>query len=555
MPAPPLSVRDAAAARRSHAVPAIAQALTKRVPAQVGVDGLLVHLVRRRDDDRAVRGGLAVVQALVVDRDAEEAGRAEGDVAGVLLLDGSPDRLLALVDAEHELRPWAGRGRLLRQRPPGRQGVEDAAPIGPLVGLVQHRRRSKSRTRQALRPDARRARRRRARARPRRSAGARATPHSSEASSTGGRPGDRRHQRLAGASSRTSTPASRQARSIGARARAAAARPGSRRARRAARRRCPPDAARAARTCRPSPAAPAPWRAETARCPRRARRARPASAAMIAARGDLLRRRRGRMSRFRTAAVDAAPTRPRRRVRRPRAGSRARRPAASRAPAPDPGTRRPSRISSPWTATSVSDGAERHEHVAMPAERARVRGHEMRASRDPREAGLPERRISAFGAARPASMVNARPAASSASQSASRSTCQSVGPRQSRQHLVATALAQRPSISVPHVEVGDPSGPAARPGTRGGSGRGARRGASRPPARPRGTAGAGRRAACCGGRRRRWGPDRAARPPRRARARSIGSSRRDGAARTRQCPPPACAWVRSMPTTVTLMSR
>ena len=127
--------------------------LALRVPAQVGVDRLLVHLVRWRDDDRTMRRGLAVVQALIVDRDAEEAGRAERDVSGVLFLDRPADRLLALVDAEHELRARPLAGRLLRQHTTRGKRVEDAAAIGALVRFVQDLAALEVGTRQAFGPE------------------------------------------------------------------------------------------------------------------------------------------------------------------------------------------------------------------------------------------------------------------------------------------------------------------------------------------------------------------------------------------------------------------
>ena len=123
MPAPPLSVRDAATVRALQRVPAVADRLPQRVPAQVGVDRLLVHLVRRRDHDRTVRRRLVVVKALVVDGDAEEAGRAERDVRRMLLLDRAADAFFALVDAEHELRSRPALDRVrtaARGAPPSR---------------------------------------------------------------------------------------------------------------------------------------------------------------------------------------------------------------------------------------------------------------------------------------------------------------------------------------------------------------------------------------------------------------------------------------------------
>ena len=137
MLAPPLSVREAAAARRLPAVPAITQAATKGMPAQLGVDRLFVDLVRRSHDHRAVRRRLVVVETLVVDGHAEEARGPVGQVARVLLFDGPANGLFALVDAEHELRSGALGARLDRQGSPRRQGVEDRVPVGALVGILE----------------------------------------------------------------------------------------------------------------------------------------------------------------------------------------------------------------------------------------------------------------------------------------------------------------------------------------------------------------------------------------------------------------------------------
>ena len=112
-----VSVRDAASARRSSAC----QRSRSRWRSACQPSRCRPAVRAPRDpghDDRTMRGRLAVVQALVVDRHAEEAGRAERDVARVLLLERPADRLLALVDAEHELRARAAR----RRRPPAGRG-------------------------------------------------------------------------------------------------------------------------------------------------------------------------------------------------------------------------------------------------------------------------------------------------------------------------------------------------------------------------------------------------------------------------------------------------
>ena len=274
------------------AEPGVAQVLALRVPAQVGVDRLLVHLMSRRDDDRTMRRGLAVVQALIVDRDAEEAGRAERDVSGVLLLDRAADRLLALVDAEHELRAWPVALRPLREHATRGKRVENAATIGPLVRFMQHLAALDVADTPGIRPRVRRARRRRSRVTCSAViAAATATCHSSDAASTGRSGANRRHPR----SQTRPVGVDGQARGMRARSRgvrAAVARPGSRRATLVGRRDGLRDGARAGRTSRPSPATPAPWRRGTAR---RRRRAHPGPPAMV---------------RMTSRAVDAGPRTP-----------------------------------------------------------------------------------------------------------------------------------------------------------------------------------------------------------------------------------------------------
>ncbi len=136
-PAPPPRRRDSSPLRRSK--PSQPSRIRPRSTCQLNsdVDRLLVDLVARRHHHRTVRGRLAVVEALVVDGHAEEAGRSVGDVAGMLLLDGAADRLFALVDAEHELRPRPLRRPAEWQGAALGQRVEDDAAIGALVGFEE----------------------------------------------------------------------------------------------------------------------------------------------------------------------------------------------------------------------------------------------------------------------------------------------------------------------------------------------------------------------------------------------------------------------------------
>ena len=140
--------------RRPHpGQPQIAQVLAHGMPAERRVDRLFVHFVARRHDDRAVGGGLAVVEALVVDGHAEEAGGPVGDEAGMLLFDRAPDRLFALVDAEDELRAWTAVGQRRRQRAAHRHRIEHGTAIRAFVGLLENAPARQVRTRGALVPE------------------------------------------------------------------------------------------------------------------------------------------------------------------------------------------------------------------------------------------------------------------------------------------------------------------------------------------------------------------------------------------------------------------
>ena len=276
MLAPPLSVREAAAARLLPAVPAITQAATKGVPAELGVDRLFVHLVRRSHDHRAVRRRLVVVETLIVDGHAEEARGPVGQVARVLLFDGPANRLFALVDAEHELRSGALGARLDRAgpaSPPGRRescAGRCARRHPGRAGAGEHRRKCAHSVhrlaRAASSSDATRSGDHPAFV---------ARPHSSEASS------DRRARWHRGTQASQPGPSDFDARVAARRAprrraRAGVARPGTPRGMTGGLQGVPPGDARAARTCRSSLATPERWRTGTARCRRRRRRGRAA---------------------------------------------------------------------------------------------------------------------------------------------------------------------------------------------------------------------------------------------------------------------------------------
>ena len=128
------AARERSRGRGSAALPAsaIARAVVRATDASRSAPGTgrSCTSCARRDDHRTVRRGLAVVEALIIDRDAEEPGDAERDVVGMLLLDRAADRLLAFVDAEHELgaRALVGRWPTLTARRAD-QGVQDRAAI------------------------------------------------------------------------------------------------------------------------------------------------------------------------------------------------------------------------------------------------------------------------------------------------------------------------------------------------------------------------------------------------------------------------------------------
>ncbi len=108
------------------------------MPVQVRRDRPLVDFVARCHHHGAVRGGFVVVQTLIIDGHPEKPGDAERHVFGVLLLEGAANRLLAFVDAEHELCARALAARHDAHRPARRQRVKDGAPIRPFEGILEH---------------------------------------------------------------------------------------------------------------------------------------------------------------------------------------------------------------------------------------------------------------------------------------------------------------------------------------------------------------------------------------------------------------------------------
>ena len=67
-------------------------------------DGHFADGVARFDDDGAKRDATGVIEASIINGDAEEASRADGLDAGIDFFEGTADGLLTLVDAKNDLR-------------------------------------------------------------------------------------------------------------------------------------------------------------------------------------------------------------------------------------------------------------------------------------------------------------------------------------------------------------------------------------------------------------------------------------------------------------------
>ena len=87
------------------------------------------------DDDGAIGGDVAVVQTLVINCHAEEAGHSESHIAGVLFFDRAAGGFLALVHAEDELRAGPLGLAAVRQVAACGHGIKDNFAVSTLIGL------------------------------------------------------------------------------------------------------------------------------------------------------------------------------------------------------------------------------------------------------------------------------------------------------------------------------------------------------------------------------------------------------------------------------------